>query len=213
MENEYRTNEADIEAKHTQEVQDRQNLEVHTNNNIARLDQLHSDDDARLTQIEGELKAKDVEIDAKITERINDHNADVADLLTLKEKFVVDEGSMTITIPAEWKFVIAGSLEQGSGGGSTPPPTDNNTPDPIIWKDVAYGLRSSHSQEDYDRVEQAVDPVAEFKAILDDMSVADPSINWADVTELAFGTDVHRDRITNAPDTLAEVKAIVDELA
>jgi hypothetical protein len=76
-------NKADADAKFAQEVSDRLTLETKVDNNktsldaeIAQLNTLHSQDDARLTQVELDYKNIDINLQNQRTTPHNQHNTD-----------------------------------------------------------------------------------------------------------------------------------------
>jgi len=119
-------NKADIEGKLAVETNARLSLEQAGNNRatyvdgeIARLDQQHADDDARLTAVETAQSQVNTDIEQKIQERIDAHNADLDNTLPrlakLEEYFVIDESSGTpiVRIKAGVQFEVSGNFVQG----------------------------------------------------------------------------------------------------
>ena len=77
----------------------------------------HIADDARLTAVESALQSVDTNLQAQITAAVNEHNTELGNIPTvvadLQSKFVIDEANNTITIPAGYTFVVAGSFQNG----------------------------------------------------------------------------------------------------
>jgi hypothetical protein len=78
----------------------------------------HVADDARLTAVESALQTVDSDLQAQITAAVNEHNTELGNIPTivsdLQSKFIIDEVNNTITIPAGYTFVVAGSFQNGS---------------------------------------------------------------------------------------------------
>jgi len=118
------TNKADADSKFAQEVSDRLALETKHDNDkssidteIATLNTLHSQDNARLTSVETALASVDTDLQNQITSAVNLHNLDLDNALprisTLESSFVIDDVAHTITIPAGYKFIVEGDFQNG----------------------------------------------------------------------------------------------------
>ena len=128
-------NETDIESKLASETSNRlsaisdvnttiSNRSTFVDGEISRLDGLHASDDARLTQIESELKTRDNDIDQKISDAVvleqKRFDNQEPRLSKLEQFFVIDDATQTITLK-NYKIVIEGDLEQGGASAPAPP--------------------------------------------------------------------------------------------
>lgn len=119
-------NKTDIEGKLATETSARLSLQSDFNNRntfidseIVRLDQQHTDDDARLTAVEQAQATVNTDIEQKIQDRIDAHNADLDNTLPrlskLEEYFVVDESGAepVVRIKAGVQFEVSGDFIHG----------------------------------------------------------------------------------------------------
>ena len=127
LQNQIDDNENDMEGKMAQEISDRLaseqsqfNKNASLDTEIATLNNLHASDDARLTSVESALQAVDTDLENKIQERIDAHNADLDNTLPrlakLEDYMVIDESGSepVIRFKSGVKVVITGEFEQGS---------------------------------------------------------------------------------------------------
>eukprot|EP00466_Bigelowiella_natans_P020369 jgi/Bigna1/144269/aug1.85_g18977 len=119
-------NKTDIEGKLATETSARLSLEnAHNTRNtfvdgeISRLDGLHTNDSARLTQIEGELKTRDNDIDQKIADavvleqqRFDNQEPRLAKLEEYLEIDETDPSNPVVRIKAGVQFEVSGNFIQ-----------------------------------------------------------------------------------------------------
>ena len=120
-------NEADIEAKHAQEVSDRLALATLVSNNksatdtsLADLEQKHQEDDARLTSVETALQNVDTDLQSQITAAVNDLNINHQNVeprtAKLEEYLEIDESdpaNPVVKIKQGVRFEVSGDFVQG----------------------------------------------------------------------------------------------------
>lgn len=159
---------------------------------ISRLDGLHQSDSERLTTIENELKTRDNDIDQKISDAVvleqKRFDNQEPRLQKLEQFFVIDDATQTITLK-NYKIIIEGDLEQGTGSSSPPPPPDNSPENP----DPAPSGAPSQNLSDYVWV-------SDGEGAYQDIIFYNNDIAYFQSNPIAFGsipTQVQLDEIQN----------------